>query len=186
MQAAVDEALALFKTHDKIVIVSHFTSFMRVTKATVERVAPHLTGELFDGSLPSIKREAMVKRFLNNPDPKVLYLSLKAGGVGLNLVPGPSAMIFLSAWFSPAAHDQAIARLHRNGQMRQVQVTYLSAPGTITDATLKAHEDKRRCASAIMDMEGITEGGGAEVHWKKLSRIVNACQQLPGEKGGAI
>jgi SNF2 family DNA or RNA helicase len=76
-------------------------------------------------------------------------LSLKAGGVGLNLTTA-TEVIHLDPWWNPAVEDQASDRAHRIGQERPVTVYRLVANGTIEEQILGLHADKREMVSALL------------------------------------
>jgi SNF2 family DNA or RNA helicase len=83
----------------------------------------------------------------------VFLISLKAGGTGLNLT-AADVVIHLDPWWNPAVEDQATDRAHRIGQDRPVTIYRLVAHGTIEDAILDLHEDKRRLVAGILDGTG--------------------------------
>ncbi|MEO8211827.1 MAG: DEAD/DEAH box helicase [Myxococcales bacterium] len=90
------------------------------------------------------------------PDPSVMLLSLKAGGVGLNLTAADHVFL-LDPWWNPATEDQAADRAHRIGQDRPVMVYRLVAVDTVEERILSLQEHKRRLAEAAL---GAGEAGG--------------------------
>ena len=104
----------------------------------------------FTGSLSPARRAEVVQRFMNDPAYKVLLLSLRAGGVGLNLQ-AASYVFHLDRWWNPAIEEQADSRAHRMGQPYPVTIFRYICAGTIEeriDATLKA---KRKLFADLVD-----------------------------------
>ena len=79
----------------------------------------------------------------------VFLISLKAGGVGLNLT-GADYVLHLDPWWNPAVEDQASDRAHRIGQDKPVTIVRLIARGTIEEKVLALHEEKRELADAVL------------------------------------
>ena len=104
----------------------------------------------FTGSLSPARRADVVQRFMSDPAYKVLLLSLRAGGVGLNLQ-AASYVFHLDRWWNPAIEEQADSRAHRMGQPYPVTIFRYICAGTIEeriDATLKA---KRKLFADLVD-----------------------------------
>ena len=103
------------------------------------------------GATPKEKRLQMVKDF--NEDTTPLFLiSLKAGGVGLNLT-GADVVIHYDPWWNVAAQEQATDRAHRIGQTRKVTVYKMIARNTVEEKILKLQETKRDLADSIMNAQ---------------------------------
>ena len=105
-----------------------------------------------DGSMSRDQREQALAGFRSGI--KVMLISLKAGGAGLNLICA-SKVILVDPWWNPAAEQQAIERLHRIGQTVPVEAVRLIASGTVEERMLEMHERKRKL------MEGAFSEGGA-------------------------
>jgi hypothetical protein len=125
-------------------------------------LSEHLTRGLeverlyLDGSTPLAERERVVDGFQADGDePRVLVMSLKAGGLGLNLT-NASHVFHFDRWWNPAVEDQASDRAHRIGQTRVVQVHRMICAGTIEERIDELIEAKRGLATSIVDrgMEG--------------------------------
>ena len=95
-------------------------------------------------------RETVVARFQAANGPPVMLLSLKAGGVGLNLTAADHVYL-LDPWWNPAAEDQAADRTHRIGQDRPVFVHRLVAEDTVEERILELHRSKRELAVTAVD-----------------------------------
>ncbi|MDX6534517.1 MAG: hypothetical protein QOF68_2261 [Gaiellales bacterium] len=120
-------------------------------------LSEHLTRSLdvdrlyLDGSTPIPERERVVDRFQSpGSDPRVLVMSLKAGGLGLNLT-NASHVFHFDRWWNPAVEDQASDRAHRIGQTRVVQVHRMICAGTIEERIDELIEAKRGLANSIVD-----------------------------------
>jgi superfamily II DNA or RNA helicase len=121
-----------------------------------DRLVAHLRATLgveplfLHGGVPRLARDAMVRRFQEDPDaPPVFVLSLKAGGTGLNLTRA-TRVIHYDRWWNPAVEDQATDRTHRIGQHRVVQVYRLLAAGTLEERIDAMLVDKRALADRIV------------------------------------
>lgn len=99
----------------------------------------------------------MVKQF-NEDDTPVFLISLKAGGVGLNLT-GADVVIHYDPWWNVAVQNQATDRAHRIGQTRKVTVYKMIAKGTIEEKIVKLQERKKDLADNIINGENVGIGG---------------------------
>lgn len=125
----------------KILVFSQFVSALKeleiiLSEDQIEYVT--LYGETRD-------RELVVRQFKENKEITVMLMSLKAGGVGLNLTEADS-VILLDDWWNPAVEDQAIARAHRIGQKHNVLVMRLVCKDTIEEKILQLQVNKRQTA----------------------------------------
>jgi SNF2 family DNA or RNA helicase len=139
---------ALAEGH-KVLVFTQWTSLL-------DRIEPLLraAGWQFlrlDGSTRN--RSEVVAAFQSERGPPVLLLSLKAGGVGLNLT-AADQVVLLDPWWNPAAEDQAADRAHRIGQLRPVLITRLIASETIEEQVLELQAHKRRMTAAALGSEG--------------------------------
>ncbi len=102
------------------------------------------------GQTPPEVRDQMVKRFQEDPHgPSIFILSLKAGGIGLNLTRA-NQVIHFDRWWNPAVEDQATDRAYRIGQNRNVQVHKLITVGTLEERIDDMIESKKGLADAII------------------------------------
>lgn len=99
----------------------------------------------------------MVKQF-NEDDTPVFLISLKAGGVGLNLT-GADVVIHYDPWWNVAVQNQATDRAHRIGQTKKVTVYKMIAKGTIEEKSVKLQESKKDLADNIINGENVGIGG---------------------------
>lgn len=101
-----------------------------------------------DGTLSQKQREAILKEFEKKSSATILLISLKTGGVGLNLVTA-NIVFFLDSWWNPAVEDQAIQRVHRIGQTKTVFVYRFIVEGTVEEQILELHSKKKFLAASI-------------------------------------
>lgn len=94
-------------------------------------------------------REEIVDAFQNEQGPKIIVVSLKAGGTGITLTQADT-VIFADPWWNPAVEDQAIDRAHRIGQKKTVHVIRLIAQHTIEDEVIALAQRKRQAAQSIL------------------------------------
>jgi SNF2 family DNA or RNA helicase len=147
----------------KALVFSQFTSLLRIVRRELE--SRNIQHEYLDGKTRD--RAARVESFQNNPDTAVFLISLKAGGVGLNLTAADN-VILLDPWWNPAAEDQAVDRTHRIGQKRPVTVYRLIALGTIEEKILALHAKKRALVAGIFDGKDV----GAKLTAKELIALL--------------
>jgi SNF2 family DNA or RNA helicase len=131
----------------RALVFSQFTSFLDLARPLLTQAG--LRTLTLDGSTPAAEREERVAAFQAGTA-DVFLLSLRAGGTGLNLT-SATYVIHLDPWWNPAVEDQATDRAHRIGQDRPVTVIRMVARGTIEEAVLSLHEEKRQLAASILD-----------------------------------
>ena len=112
-----------------------------------------------DGATPAAQRAARIAAFQRG-EGDVFVMSLKAGGVGINLT-AADYVIHLDPWWNPAVEDQASARAHRMGQQRPVTIYRLVAADTIEEKILALHQSKRELASGLL--QGLDEASHLDV-----------------------
>jgi superfamily II DNA or RNA helicase len=138
-----------------------FTQFAEMGNLLVRAIEERFdfTAGFYHGGLSPKEREAMVEDFNDPEGPPVLILSLKAGGVGLNLQVA-SAVIHYDRWWNPAVEDQATGRAHRIGQKRSVNVYKFVTRATLEERIVLMLEQKRELAEQVLgssDESWITE-----------------------------
>ena len=87
-------------------------------------------------------RDKAISKFTNDPNIDVFLISLKAGGVALNLT-AASVVFLLDPWWNPAVEQQAQDRIHRLGQYKPMKTIHLIAAGTIEERIMKLQEKKK-------------------------------------------
>jgi SNF2 family DNA or RNA helicase len=129
----------------KALVFSQFTSLLALVR---ERLAESgMVYEYLDGATRN--RQQRVERFQNDPDCPLFLISLKAGGLGLNLT-AAEYVFLLDPWWNPAVEAQAVDRAHRIGQTHQVFAYRLIARDTVEEKILQLQGSKRDLAAAII------------------------------------
>lgn len=129
----------------KALIFSQFVSFLEIVRRRLQQA--DVDHEYLDGSTRD--RPAHIDRFQQDPACKVFLISLKAGGLGLNLTAADYVFI-LDPWWNPAVEAQAIDRAHRIGQARAVFAYRLIASGTVEEKIIALQAEKRKLVQAII------------------------------------
>jgi superfamily II DNA or RNA helicase len=132
----------------KVLVFSQFTSLLAILRDRLD--TDKVPYEYLDGKTRD--RGSRVEHFQNDPACKLFLISLKAGGLGLNLT-AAEYVFLLDPWWNPAVEAQAIDRTHRIGQTRQVFAYRLIARDTVEEKVLKLQETKRNLADAIINAD---------------------------------
>lgn len=137
----------LRENNHRALVFSQFTSHLDLIQKELER---HRIDYLYlDGSTPLPQRSKLVKSFQTGSQP-VFLISLKAGGLGLNLT-AADYIIHLDPWWNPAIEDQASDRAYRIGQTRPVTVYRLIARHTIEEKIIELHHTKKDLADSLLE-----------------------------------
>ncbi len=153
LEQLIDMLTEMLAEGRRILLFSQFTRML--TRIEVELKQRGLRWAKLTGQ--SQKRDAIIERFTSGEVPLFL-ISLKAGGVGLNL-PQADTVIHYDPWWNPAAEQQATDRAHRIGQTQKVWVLKLVAQDTIEERILALQERKAQLASGLYG-SGAGEGAG--------------------------
>jgi len=124
-----------------------FSQFVRHLKLVCE--FPEFEGQnllMFTGMTPDHERQGIINKFQNDEQSKVLLMTLKAGGVGLNLT-AADYILLIDPWWNPAAESQAIARAHRIGQDKKVFAYRFITKDSIEEKILVLQQKKRLLAN---------------------------------------
>lgn len=155
--AKLDSLLAqlseVMEENHKVLVFSQFTSFLSIVRSRLDKekvVYEYLDGRTRDRKTP-------VDRFQTDPNVKLFLISLKAGGLGLNLT-AAEYVFLLDPWWNPAVEAQAIDRAHRIGQTRQVFAYRLIAKDTVEEKVLQLQQSKRDLADAIINADNSLVG----------------------------
>lgn len=130
----------------RILVFSQFVGHLAIARANLE--SNGISYKYLDGQTSKAKRKAAVSEFQAG-DGDVFLISLRAGGVGLDLT-GADYVIHLDPWWNPAVEDQASDRAHRIGQKRPVTVYRLVTKGTVEESVLELHGRKRQLAEDLI------------------------------------
>ncbi len=147
LEAFLDLVSELREGGHRALVFSQFTGHLALVEQALR--ARGIAYLYLDGKTPLAERTKRVDAFQAGVG-DVFLISLKAGGTGVNLT-GADTVIHLDPWWNPAVEDQATDRAHRIGQLRPVTVVRLIAQGTIEEAVLALHADKRELAEAILE-----------------------------------
>ena len=149
MQMLLDLLTSIQDQGEKTLIFTQFAEMGHLLKSTIESELG-LRTHFYHGGCTQTQRSEMIQDFQENPDCKVLILSLKAGGTGLNLV-AASQVIHYDLWWNPAIEAQATDRAFRIGQKRNVQVHRFITKGTFEEKINALLETKKAIANMTVN-----------------------------------
>src|ERR1043165_2077989 len=132
----------------KAIVFSQFTSFLSIVRKRLDEQG--VAYEYLDGKTQN--RGVVVERFQRDQDCKLFLISLKAGGLGLNLT-AAEYIFLLDPWWNPAVEAQAIDRAHRIGQTNRVFAYRLITRDTVEEKVLELQSTKRELADAIINAD---------------------------------
>jgi SNF2 family DNA or RNA helicase len=132
---------------NRVLIFSQFTSFLSQIGAMMKDAGFDYL--YLDGQTPLDERQRLVDSFQAG-ESQFFLISLKAGGLGLNLT-AANYVILMDPWWNPSIEDQATDRAHRLGQERNVTVIRLVSANTIEEKILKLHEQKQDLSDKILE-----------------------------------
>lgn len=135
--------------NEKIVVFTQFRGTMNIIADSLVENGYQNKFIMYHGGLNSMQKNIALQNFSNNNNCKILLMSIKAGGVGLNIVEANHVVIF-DLWWNKAIEEQAIARVHRIGQTKEVQVHKITIKESIEDWILGLQERKQQCANNIL------------------------------------
>ncbi|GBG80826.1 hypothetical protein CBR_g31382 [Chara braunii] len=149
--ALFNELDPLRQTGAKSIVFSQWTAFLDLLEIPLKR--KKFSFVRLDGSLSQHNREKAIRDFSTNPDVTVMLISLKAGGVGINLTAASNAFL-LDPWWNPAVEEQAIMRIHRIGQKNAVNIRRFIVKGTVEERMQQVQARKQRLVNgALTDQE---------------------------------
>ncbi|XP_010243463.1 PREDICTED: putative SWI/SNF-related matrix-associated actin-dependent regulator of chromatin subfamily A member 3-like 2 isoform X3 [Nelumbo nucifera] len=135
----------------KSIVFSQWTAFLDLLQIPLSRC--NFPFARLDGTLNQQQREKVIKQFSEESDILVLLMSLKAGGVGINLTAASNAFV-LDPWWNPAVEEQAVMRIHRIGQTKKVTIKRFIMKGTVEERMEAVQARKQRMiAGALTDQE---------------------------------
>ncbi|KAJ3078199.1 DNA repair protein rad16 [Quaeritorhiza haematococci] len=141
IEALVEELTTLQKESStaKSIVFSQFVAFLDLIQWRLSRAG--FACVKLDGRMSPVQREAVIKSFMTDPTVTVFLVSLKAGGVALNLTEA-SRVFVMDPWWNPAVEDQAFDRIHRLGQYRPIKITRMIIENSIESRILQLQEKK--------------------------------------------
>ena len=149
VDACVQLILSAIDGGHRMLVFSQFTSMLEILEKELDK--EEIQYYVITGSTPKEERLRLVKAF-NSGSVPVFFISLKAGGVGLNLT-GADVVIHYDPWWNQAVQNQATDRAHRIGQTKKVTVYKLIAKNTIEEKIQKLQETKQDLADQIIGGE---------------------------------
>ena len=138
----------LVKSSQKVLVFSSFVSHLKLYKKWADE--QEFDYCFFTGETTNAGRENEVKRFKNNPEIMLFFLSVGAGNVGLNLQEA-TFVVFLDPWWNPFKEIQAISRAHRMGQKFKVEVVKFIARNTIEEKIIELQKSKVIAAKNMIE-----------------------------------
>ena len=134
----------------KILIFSQFTQMLSLIREAFNK---HNIKHIYlDGQTPAAERKSRVDQFQNEPDIQAFLISLKAGGVGLNLT-AADYVYLIDPWWNPAVEDQSIDRTHRIGQTQKVFAYKMICKDTVEEKILQLQQKKKALSSELISEE---------------------------------
>ncbi|HFI0272025.1 TPA: DEAD/DEAH box helicase [Streptococcus suis] len=131
----------------RVLIFSQFRNMLEQIESQLEEIG--LTSYTLTGSTPANQRQEMTQAF-NAGSRDAFLISLKAGGVGLNLT-GADTVVLVDLWWNPAVEAQAISRAHRMGQTEAVECYRMITRGTIEEKIQELQENKKNLVKTVLD-----------------------------------
>ncbi len=153
LDVLIPEIQVVLEEGHKALVFSQFTSMLSIVRERLEELG--IDYGYLDGK--SRDRQQQVERFQSDPDRKLFLISLRAGGLGLNLT-AAEYVFLLDPWWNPAVEAQAIDRAHRIGQQRNVFAYRLVARDTVEEKILELQGSKRDLADAIINEDNSVLG----------------------------
>lgn len=136
----------------KCILFSQWTAFLDLLQIPLSRNnIPFLR---LDGTLNQQQREKVIKQFSEDSKIMVLLMSLKAGGVGINLTAASNAFV-LDPWWNPAVEEQAVMRIHRIGQTKRVAIKRFIVKGTVEERMEAVQARKQKMISGALTDEEV-------------------------------
>lgn len=151
----VDELLG---SRHKALVFSQFTGHLALIREFLDKKG--ISYRYLDGTTPARERQQQVESFQAG-EGDLFLISLKAGGLGLNLT-AADYVIHMDPWWNPAVEDQAADRAHRIGQKRPVTVYRLVTTGTIEEKIVRLHQEKRDLANSLLEGADVSARISAE------------------------
>jgi len=154
---------------NSVVVFSQFTSYLDVLEKVIEDIMPGIEVMKFTGSLSSDERDEVVTDFTTSSNPRILLISLMAGGCGLNLIPC-STVVLSEPYYNPFLEKQAEDRVHRIGQKNQVNVYRFSVSNSV-ETWINKLKDKKLFLASGFDLLCKHDSAPVEFNFNDLSEL---------------
>ena len=152
LQRVQEQLQKVYAAGNKVLVFSAFKSHLQLIAQCLEKQGHKYC--LLTGDTAQQQREKQVQLFETSADHNAFLISLKAGGVGLNLTQA-SYVFILDPWWNPAAEEQAIARAHRIGQEQPVTVMKFISTGSLEEKIIKLQAQKSVLAAEVIESEEV-------------------------------
>ncbi|MDQ0222225.1 DEAD/DEAH box helicase [Streptococcus moroccensis] len=139
--------LQIQEGNHRVLIFSQFRGMLELIQEELDNL--NMTSYTITGSTKSDERQDITRAF-NAGSRDAVLISLKAGGVGINLT-GADTVILVDLWWNPAVEDQAVARAYRMGQQKNVEFYRLITRGTIEEKIQALQDNKRQLITTVLD-----------------------------------
>jgi ERCC4-related helicase len=156
-------------------------SFFRTVLDTIMRALGGTALGPITGDVPPPHRQAIVDEFTNSPTPKILVAQIQAGGVGLN-IQAASVVILCEPQWNPAIEEQAIARAHRMGQVRRVDVHRLLAEDSVDQQMLEITKEKRKEFDEYARRSDLAAASPDAIDISDLAAVAEVASQAEAER----
>ena len=143
----------LVQSNQKTIVFSSFVSNLEFYKKW--SIENNIDFCELTGATPQKERAYQVQKFQEQERAKLFFISLKAGGVGLNITKA-SYVLFLDPWWNPFAEKQGIGRAHRIGQLNKVNVIRFITKNTVEEKIIRLQENKKLLSDALLDEQHIS------------------------------
>jgi SNF2 family DNA or RNA helicase len=140
----------ILKENHQCIIFSQFTSYLNIIQTKITQ--KHWKYSRIDGTQSMKRRQVEIDKFQGGEN-RIFLISLKAGGVGLNLT-AASYVFLMDPWWNPAVEDQAIGRAHRIGQKNKLLVYRLIIRNSVEEKVLQLQEYKKELFTDLLSSEG--------------------------------
>ncbi|KAI9671579.1 MAG: DNA repair protein rad16 [Caeruleum heppii] len=134
----------------KSIVFSQFTSMLQLVEWRLRRAGFNTV--MLDGTMTPVQRQSSIEYFMKNPDVEIFLVSLKAGGVALNLTEA-SKVYIVDPWWNPAAEWQSADRCHRIGQGRPCQITRLCIEDSVESRMVLLQEKKANMINGTINAD---------------------------------
>jgi len=156
----------LLGSRHKALVFSQFTGHLALIREYLD--GKGIVYKYLDGTTPAKERQRQVDQFQAG-EGDLFLISLKAGGLGLNLT-AADYVIHMDPWWNPAVEDQAADRAHRIGQKRPVTVYRLVTANTIEEKIVRLHQEKRDLANSLLEGSDV----GARINADELLELIRS------------
>ncbi|XP_014297385.1 transcription termination factor 2 [Microplitis demolitor] len=152
LRVILDLVRGILDKNEKLIVVSQWTSYLNIIGDCL-RTIPGATFEKFTGQVAVKNRQTIVDNFNLKKNPRILLLSLCAGGVGLNLV-GGNHLLLVDIHWNPQLESQAQDRIYRFGQKKNVNIYKIICSDTIEERIQQLQEKKMSLADSVLGGTG--------------------------------